>query len=234
MYVLVFVLVLVFVFVIINSVGKSRKQSMPELVSQLWAVQVSQPASSPRAFAVSTMHARWKIISPLLVLDLALITVRGELCNRGTGECKELTLTDCPVIFNNQHLISSSVKYCDEFNEIVCCPLPLNNQNQAPVEETRAYEKRKWNDKHITEINCKIVYTYVYNNLNFQNAKTSMTSDLCVTRSLSLWTAPRHRVVSFPLWRCLARLNGIGRRSTGIAVAHLCIHDLWSLQHIAW
>lgn len=108
-------------------------------------------------FAVSTMHARWKIISPLLVLHLALITVRGELCERGTGECKELTPTDCPVIFNNQHDISNSIKYCDELNEIVCCPLPLNYQNQSPVEETRAYEKRKWNDKHITEINFKIV-----------------------------------------------------------------------------
>lgn len=89
------------------------------------------------------MHAHWKIISTLLALYSTLISVRGELCDRGAGECKQLTPTDCPVIFYYQHLIGRAVKYCDEFNDIVCCPLPLNNQKRAPVEETRAYEKRK-------------------------------------------------------------------------------------------
>lgn len=89
------------------------------------------------------MHARWKIIATLLAFLLPLVCVSGELCDRGTGECKELTRTDCPVIFYNLHLIGRAVKYCDEFNDIVCCPLALNAQRQAPVEETRAYEKGK-------------------------------------------------------------------------------------------
>ncbi|KAM8711065.1 hypothetical protein ACLKA7_000232 [Drosophila subpalustris] len=89
------------------------------------------------------MHALWN------VLLLIVVGVRSELCDRGTGECKELTDTDCPVIFYNQHLIGDNVKYCDEFNDIVCCPLSLNEQNKAPVPETRPYEKQC---KHFNDI----------------------------------------------------------------------------------
>ncbi|XP_023165208.2 trypsin-3 [Drosophila hydei] len=76
-----------------------------------------------------------------LLLTLFLCSVCCELCDRGTGECKELTASDCPVIFYIQHLIANEIKYCNEIDDIVCCPLPLNNQKQAPVEENRPYEK---------------------------------------------------------------------------------------------
>lgn len=84
------------------------------------------------------MHAFWTIFL------LIIASVECELCDRGTGECKELTDTDCPVIFYNQHLIGDNVKYCDEFNDIVCCPLSLNAQNKVHVVENRPYEKRKF------------------------------------------------------------------------------------------
>lgn len=72
--------------------------------------------------------------------------VLGEYCDNGTGECREFTSTDCPVIFYNQHLIGpNNVKYCDEFNDIVCCPLPLNvQQRQQTMPDTRRlFEKGK-------------------------------------------------------------------------------------------
>jgi len=76
----------------------------------------------------------------LLIVSVSAVP---EYCDNGTGECQELTPSDCPVIFYNQHLIGSEVKYCDEFNDIVCCPIPLDHQNRKPVEQTRPYEKRK-------------------------------------------------------------------------------------------
>ncbi|KRF80346.1 uncharacterized protein Dvir_GJ22323, isoform D [Drosophila virilis] len=77
--------------------------------------------------------------------------VLGEYCDNGTGECREFTSTECPVIFYNQHLIGpNNVKYCDEFNDIVCCPLPLNaQQRQQTIADTRRlFEKecRRYND----------------------------------------------------------------------------------------
>ncbi|XP_030558395.1 venom protease isoform X1 [Drosophila novamexicana] len=77
--------------------------------------------------------------------------VLGEYCDNGTGECREFTSTDCPVIFYNQHLIGpNNVKYCDEFNDIVCCPLPLNvQQRQQTMPDTRRlFEKEclRYND----------------------------------------------------------------------------------------
>jgi len=83
------------------------------------------------------MHALWSVFL------LIFVSVRSELCDRGTGECKELTDTDCPVIFYNQHLIGANVKYCDEFNDIVCCPLSLNMQHTSESKENRPYEQRK-------------------------------------------------------------------------------------------
>ncbi|EDW72300.1 uncharacterized protein Dwil_GK20792 [Drosophila willistoni] len=77
----------------------------------------------------------------LYSLGLLSIGVLSELCDNGTGQCKELTDTDCPFIFYNQHLIGADVKYCDEYNDIVCCPLPLNYQMQQNVNATRPYEK---------------------------------------------------------------------------------------------
>ncbi|ALC42473.1 CG4927, partial [Drosophila busckii] len=76
-------------------------------------------------------------------------SVRSELCDRGTGECKPLSEIDCPVIFYNQHLIGNSVKYCNEFEDIVCCPLPLFEQrSHKPMDESRPYEKfcKQYND----------------------------------------------------------------------------------------
>ncbi|XP_017866381.1 PREDICTED: trypsin-3 [Drosophila arizonae] len=86
-----------------------------------------------------------------LLLTLFLCSVRCEMCDRGTGVCKELTATDCPVIFFIQHLIANEIKYCNEIDEIVCCPLPRNNQKKAvePVEENRPYEKQC---KHFNDI----------------------------------------------------------------------------------
>lgn len=95
------------------------------------------------------MCAIYKSLLFLLLL-LPAGVVLGEFCDRGTGECKELTPTDCPVIFYNQHLIGvNRVKYCDEFNDIVCCPLPLNAQRQQQQQQigepTRLFEKGKQN-----------------------------------------------------------------------------------------
>ncbi|KAM8713563.1 hypothetical protein ACLKA7_013825 [Drosophila subpalustris] len=86
------------------------------------------------------MDAVCKILSVLVFSVL----VRGEFCDNGTGECKELTSTDCQSVFYNLHLIGlNNVKYCDEFNDIVCCPLPLNAQqkNRQSVDTTGLFEK---------------------------------------------------------------------------------------------
>ncbi|XP_060654120.1 LOW QUALITY PROTEIN: venom protease [Drosophila nasuta] len=95
------------------------------------------------------MDAICKFLSILFIS--AIGSVLGEFCDRGTGECKELTATDCPAVFNNLQIIGfNNVKYCDEFNDIVCCPLPLNAQkkNVKPVDTTRMFEKecRRYND----------------------------------------------------------------------------------------
>lgn len=87
-----------------------------------------------------------KILSLLLLLSAGVVL--GEFCDRGRGECKELTPTDCPVIFYNHYLIGPNrVKYCDEFNDIVCCPLPLNAQEEQQKlqheEPTKLFEKGK-------------------------------------------------------------------------------------------
>ncbi|XP_034102949.1 serine protease snake [Drosophila albomicans] len=85
------------------------------------------------------MHA---LYSAILLIFLMPRSITSELCDRGTGECKELTDTECPDIFYNQHLIGANVKYCNEFEDIVCCPLPLNVQQRLMVDETRPYEKQ--------------------------------------------------------------------------------------------
>ncbi|ALC41614.1 CG3700 [Drosophila busckii] len=94
------------------------------------------------------MNAIRKIIITNLVFCAA--SAFGEYCDNGTGECRSLTGTDCPVIFYNQHLIGNNVKYCDEFNDIVCCPLPRNmqRQHQKTMETNRPYEKecRRYNE----------------------------------------------------------------------------------------
>lgn len=69
------------------------------------------------------------LLGILLILGVVLGFSSSELCDNGTGECKELS--ECPAIFYNLASIAPYVKYCDEFNDIVCCPLPLNMQSQA-------------------------------------------------------------------------------------------------------
>ncbi|XP_017044825.1 serine protease snake [Drosophila ficusphila] len=66
----------------------------------------------------------------LLILGI-MPSILSEFCDNGTGECKDLSATDCPAVFFNLALIGRFVKYCDEFNDIVCCPLPLNMQRQT-------------------------------------------------------------------------------------------------------
>ncbi|XP_037714431.1 venom protease [Drosophila subpulchrella] len=72
-----------------------------------------------------------QVIFGILLILGALSTFLSEFCDNGTGECKDLTATDCPAVFFNLPLIGSLVKYCDEFNDLVCCPLPLNMQRQS-------------------------------------------------------------------------------------------------------
>ncbi|XP_034478923.1 venom protease [Drosophila innubila] len=96
------------------------------------------------------MDAICKILSVLL-LAATTVKVWGEFCDNGTGECKELTPTECPAIFNNLDLIGlNNVKYCDEFKDIVCCPLPLNAQQhiQRSVDTRGLFEKEceRYND----------------------------------------------------------------------------------------
>ncbi|XP_030382081.1 serine protease snake [Scaptodrosophila lebanonensis] len=86
------------------------------------------------------MHMLWEIFFGAVILSVSNIVV-AEYCDNGTGECKSLTDTDCPVIFYNQHLIGDNIKYCDEDNYIVCCPIPINSQRQAPVSNSRRFEK---------------------------------------------------------------------------------------------
>ncbi|EDW61777.1 uncharacterized protein Dvir_GJ22231 [Drosophila virilis] len=102
-------------------------------------------SNSPE-FTISTAQLRDLFTLTLLA---CLSIVWSELCDRGTGECKELSATECPVLFYNQHLIGNEIKYCNEFEDIVCCPLPLNRQNQAPVDVTRPFEKEC---KHFNDI----------------------------------------------------------------------------------
>ncbi|KAH8416222.1 hypothetical protein KR222_011635 [Zaprionus bogoriensis] len=95
-----------------------------------------------------------EILCVLLLLFL-LLSSSAEFCDKGRGECRQLTATDCPVIFYNEHLIGlNKVKYCDEYNDIVCCPLPLNAQQQQQQQQqqladsSRAFEQecRRFND----------------------------------------------------------------------------------------
>lgn len=86
----------------------------------------------------------------LAIFLLSALSARSaptvEYCDNGTGECKELTATDCPVLFYNEYIIGANkIKYCDEFNDIVCCPLPLNAQKRVitPADPRKLYEKGK-------------------------------------------------------------------------------------------
>ncbi|XP_034652031.1 trypsin-2 [Drosophila subobscura] len=79
--------------------------------------------------------------------------VWAELCDNGTGECKNLTATDCPTVFDNLAAIGpGALKYCDRKYDIICCPLPLykqiQNQNSNNVESSRRFEKecRRFNE----------------------------------------------------------------------------------------
>ncbi|EDW01154.1 GH21276 [Drosophila grimshawi] len=93
------------------------------------------------------MHALCGLLICLFCLFSSCVWC--EFCDNGTGECKELTATDCPVLFYYLHLIGNEIKYCNEFEDIVCCPLPLDVQNRAPVDETRAFEMEC---KHFNDI----------------------------------------------------------------------------------
>ncbi|KAH8305972.1 hypothetical protein KR018_007554 [Drosophila ironensis] len=83
------------------------------------------------------------VLSGVRWLGLWLLLASGlaEYCDNGTGECRELSPTDCPVIFHRLHLIGNSVKYCDESNDIVCCPIPQYQQQNKPVQGSRPSEK---------------------------------------------------------------------------------------------
>jgi len=72
-----------------------------------------------------------QVIFGILLILGVLSSFLCEFCDNGTGECKDLTARDCPAVFFNLPLIGSLVKYCDEFNDLVCCPLPLNMQRQS-------------------------------------------------------------------------------------------------------
>ncbi|KAH8401588.1 hypothetical protein KR009_006725 [Drosophila setifemur] len=85
------------------------------------------------------MHASPGIQCVLLFVSVSFIL--AEYCDNGTGECKELSATDCPVIFYTQHLLGPRVKFCDEFNDIVCCPIPQDQQHNKPLEGSRPSEK---------------------------------------------------------------------------------------------
>ncbi|XP_022221670.2 LOW QUALITY PROTEIN: trypsin-2 [Drosophila obscura] len=101
---------------------------------------------SPRYRLSVSLETQSEMDDALFAVQLSLllmlsVIVWAEFCDNGTGECKELTGTDCPVIFYNQHLIGPDIKYCDEFNDIVCCPIPLDHQNLKPADETRPFER---------------------------------------------------------------------------------------------
>ncbi|XP_068144884.1 trypsin-like [Drosophila tropicalis] len=66
----------------------------------------------------------------LVMIGLYSPSKAVEYCDQGTGECKEMSATGCPFLFYNQHLIGAGIKYCDEKNDIVCCPLPLDLQKR--------------------------------------------------------------------------------------------------------
>ncbi|KAH8308706.1 hypothetical protein KR059_000995 [Drosophila kikkawai] len=88
-------------------------------------------------------------LTPLL-LGVVLGNIVPKLCENGTGQCKQLS--ECPTIFHNLAEIGPFVKYCDEFNDIVCCPLPINMQSQeqpfAVGARLRKFEKecRRYNE----------------------------------------------------------------------------------------
>ncbi|EDW00986.1 venom protease [Drosophila grimshawi] len=99
------------------------------------------------------MNAFCKILSIFIIsaTSSSIIWVLGEFCDNGTGECKELTSTNCPDIFHNLHLIGpNNVKYCNELEYIVCCPLTLNDQKtqRETLDTRKLYEKacRGYND----------------------------------------------------------------------------------------
>ncbi|XP_023162175.2 venom protease isoform X2 [Drosophila hydei] len=100
---------------------------------------------------LKAMNTNRKFLAIFLLSALSARTVPGEFCDNGTGECKELTATDCPVLFYNEYIIGANkIKYCDEFNDIVCCPLPLNAQKRVitQAKPIKLYEKecRRYND----------------------------------------------------------------------------------------
>ncbi|EDX07378.1 serine protease snake [Drosophila simulans] len=72
-----------------------------------------------------------QVIFGILLILAVIRNVLSELCDNGTGECKELSDTDCPSVFFHLHLIGKYVKYCDKSNGIVCCPLLINLQAQS-------------------------------------------------------------------------------------------------------
>ncbi|XP_017125331.1 serine protease snake [Drosophila elegans] len=72
-----------------------------------------------------------QVICGILLILGVVASILSEFCDNGTGECKDLSATDCPAVFFNLALIGRFVKYCDEFNDIVCCPLPINMQSQS-------------------------------------------------------------------------------------------------------
>ncbi|EDW09375.2 serine protease snake [Drosophila mojavensis] len=91
----------------------------------------------------------------LAIFLLSALSARAapttEYCDNGTGECKELTATDCPVLFYIEFIIeANNIKYCDKAKDIVCCPLPLNAQKRVmtPADPRKLYEKecRRYND----------------------------------------------------------------------------------------
>ncbi|KAH8372581.1 hypothetical protein KR009_000130 [Drosophila setifemur] len=86
----------------------------------------------------------------LMILGLIVPQIVSEFCENGTGECKELTPTDCPAVFFNMPLMAPFLKYCDEANAIVCCPLPRNKQPQyfSAISGVKRFERecRRFNE----------------------------------------------------------------------------------------
>ncbi|XP_016971832.2 venom protease [Drosophila rhopaloa] len=72
-----------------------------------------------------------KVACGILLFFGIVSFISSEFCDNGTGECKDLSATDCPVVFFNLASMGRSVKYCDEFNDIVCCPLPIYMHSQS-------------------------------------------------------------------------------------------------------
>lgn len=103
-----------------------------------------------------------QVIFGILLILAVICSILSEFCDNGTGECKELSATDCPSIFFNLHLIRNFVKYCDKSNHIVCCLLPNNMQPQSQQFSANIGLRRFEKGQFLRQIICEILYIYIY------------------------------------------------------------------------